>query len=107
MKRAGGPRAPSWPRASTSIPVPPWLDSRGYLHMVMGGHNSPLQYQRSLRPHDASAWTPVQAFGRNTYPVLMCGPDDTLHLTARDGHNGMELWEKPPAGPWQSRADWS
>ena len=80
------------------------VDSQGYLHVVMGGHNSPLQYQRSLRPHDASAWTSVEAFGRNTYPVLLCGPNDTLHLTARDGsHNGMELWERPSAGPWQSR----
>ncbi len=80
------------------------VDSQGYLHVVMGGHNSPLQYQRSLRPHDSSAWTSIETFGRNTYPVLLCGPHDTLYLAARDGsHKGMELWEKPSAGPWQSR----
>ncbi|MDP6778899.1 MAG: BNR-4 repeat-containing protein [Candidatus Latescibacteria bacterium] len=78
-------------------------DSEGFLHVVMGGHNSPLQYQRSLRPHDSSAWSAIESFGRNTYPVLLCGPDDTLYLTVRDGgHEGLELWERPPGGVWQS-----
>ena len=80
------------------------IDSQGYLHVVMGGHNSPLQYHRSVRPHESSEWTSAEPFGRNTYPVLLCGPDDTLYLAARDGgHAGMELWRKPPDGPWESR----
>lgn len=80
------------------------IDTRGYLHVVMGGHNSPLQYRRSLRPHDPAEWTPIEAFGKNTYPVLLCGPGDTLYLAARHGHHaGMELWVKPPDRAWESR----
>ena len=80
------------------------VDSRGILHVVMGGHNSPLQYQHSLKPHDSSAWSPIVELGKNTYPVLLCGPDDTLHLTCRDGgHDGMEYFVKTPGGEWQSR----
>ncbi|MBB27378.1 MAG: hypothetical protein CME25_00545 [Gemmatimonadetes bacterium] len=79
------------------------IDSKGYLHVVMGGHNSPLQYNRSRDPHDTSAWTEAEPFGKNTYPVLLAGPDDTLILTVRDGtHSGMELWTKPDNGSWQS-----
>ena len=76
-------------------------DSAGHLHVVMGGHNSPLQYRRSVEPGDSSAWTPIERFGASTYPVLVCGPDDTLHLTARPAtHEGVELWRKPPGGEW-------
>lgn len=80
------------------------IDGQGYLHMVMGGHNTPLQYRRSVRPHDSSEWTPIESFGKNTYPVLLCGPDDTLYLACRHGqHTGMELWERPLGGVWGSR----
>jgi len=80
------------------------IDSQGYLHVVMGGHNTPLQYRRSVRPNDSSEWTPIEPFGKNTYPVLLCGPDDTLYLAAREGgHAGMELWVKPSDGSWESR----
>ena len=108
-KRAGGPPAPLLAEGVDEHSRPTLaVDSQGYLHMVMGGHNSPLQYQRSLRPHDASAWTSVEAFGRNTYPVLLCRPNDTLHLMARDGsHNGMEMLGKTTyrsvAKPWPGR----
>jgi len=61
------------------------IDSQGYLHTIMGGHNSPLQYRRSIRPHDSSEWTPTESFGKNTHPVLLCGPDDTLYLAALQG----------------------
>jgi hypothetical protein len=80
------------------------INSKGYLSVVMGGHNSPLQYNRSLKPHDTSAWTETESFGKNTYPVLLAGPEDTLYLTVRDGtHSGMELWVKPEGGSWKNQ----
>jgi hypothetical protein len=78
-------------------------DTQGYLHVIMGGHNSPLQYNRSRDPHDSSVWTATESFGRNTYPVLLSGPDDTLYLTARDGtHSGIEIWTKRQSAAWKS-----
>lgn len=81
------------------------VDSRGYLHVIIGGHHSGLQYRRSVRPNDASEWTPVETFGRTTYPVLVCGPDDTLYLAGRHdaGWKGMDFYAKPPGEKWQHR----
>jgi len=62
------------------------MDSDGYLHIVFGPHHGPFQYRRSVRPHDATEWEPVERFGvKGTYPSLVCGPDDTLHCTYRGG----------------------
>lgn len=58
-------------------------DGRGFLHVIIGGHNSPLRYTHSVRPDDTSAWTPVLEFGGGTYPTLLCGSDDTLYLGCR------------------------
>ena len=33
------------------------VDSKGDLHVIIGGHHTGLQYRRSLRPGDASEWT--------------------------------------------------
>jgi len=80
------------------------MDSRGYLHVVMGGHNSPLQYRRSVRPNDASEWTEIEPFDPATYPVILCGPDDELRLIARNGkHTGMDWWSKKADEPWRHR----
>ena len=79
-------------------------DSRGFLHVIIGGHHSGLQYRRSLRANDVSEWTPAETFGRTTYPILMCGPDDTLYVTGRHdkGWTGMDFYSKPLGQPWQS-----
>lgn len=81
------------------------IDSKGHLHAIIGGHHTGLQYRRSLRPNDASEWTEVVSFGKTTYPVLICGPDDTLYLTGRHDANwkGLDLYVKPPGQPWQRR----
>ena len=80
-------------------------DSRGFLHVIIGGHHDGLQYRRSARANDASEWTPIEKFGRTTYPILICGPDDTLYITGRHdkGWAGMDFYAKPPAQPWESR----
>ena len=81
------------------------VDSKGYLHVIIGGHHSGLQYRRSVRPNDASEWTPVEAFGKTTYPLLICGPDDTLYLTGRHdaGWKGIDFYARPPGKKWQHR----
>ncbi len=81
------------------------VDSKGYLHVIIGGHHTGLQYRRSLRPGDASRWTETEAFGKTTYPLMICGPDDTLYLAGRhdSGWKGMDFYIKPPGEKWQHR----
>jgi hypothetical protein len=64
-----------------------------------------LQYRRSVRPNDASEWTEIETFGKTTYPLLICGPNDTLYLTGRHdaGWKGMDFYVKPPDEKWQHR----
>jgi len=81
-------------------------DSKGYLHLVYYPHHHPFHYRRSKRPNDASAWTdPFVAFGKQcTYPTLMCGPDDTLYLTCREGAKPnwfVNMYTKRPDGEWE------
>ena len=60
------------------------VDSAGYLHIVYFPHHHAMCYRRSRRPGDSSEWEEEVRFGeRLTYPTLVCGPDDTLLLTAR------------------------
>ncbi|NUQ00213.1 MAG: BNR-4 repeat-containing protein, partial [Armatimonadetes bacterium] len=104
-------------------------DSQGYLHMVSGSHGDAFWYRRSLRPNDASGWTPAEPVltagsrdaqsdadgtGRQTYLSLLCGPDDTLHIAYRqwrqgvDSHHGganyaaLSYQRKPAGGPWSA-----
>lgn len=75
------------------------VDSRGVLHVLVGTHNRPFPYARSLKPNNAGeGWTPAEATGeglRQTYIGLVCGPDDTLHAAFRLWWDGTELF---PAG---------
>ena len=82
------------------------VDSKGYLHLVYYPHHRPFHYRRSKRPNDTSAWTdPFVAFGKQcTYPTLMCGPDDTLYLTCREGAKPnwlVNMYTKRPDGEWE------
>lgn len=81
------------------------VDSKGYLHVIIGGHHTGLQYRRSVRPGDVSEWTKVETFGKTTYPVLICGPDDTLYLAGRHDADwiGMDFYEKRPGEKWKRR----
>jgi hypothetical protein len=67
-------------------------DSRGYLHVVFGGHHTPeLHYARSASADDTSSWTNAQVFGDesvnawwgHTYVSLLCDPNDRLHVVTR------------------------
>lgn len=82
------------------------VDSRGHLHVVYFPHHHPFRYRHSSKPNDASAWSEEVQFGRKlTYPTLVCGPDDTLYMTARRSHANkpwtVELWKKPVGEAWQ------
>jgi len=76
----------------------------GLLHIIMGGHNTPYLYRRSVRPNDGTAWEPTVTFGAGTYPVLLAGADGSLILSGRSAsHDGLDLWERPAAGFWRFR----
>ena len=58
--------------------------SDGHLHAIVGSHNRPFRYRKTLRPADITGWTDEPAFAPDsTYPSLAVGPDDTLHLVGR------------------------
>jgi hypothetical protein len=92
------------------------IDSQGYLHALAGTHGRPFQYARSLEPNDASSgWTEAEPVGKDlpqTYIGLVCGPDDTLHLTYRlwrygqephpHSHHATLAYQRKPSGkPWE------
>jgi len=83
------------------------VDSKGYLHVVYYAHNGPMRYRRSVNPNDASVWTDyTEVEGQLSYPTLVCGADDTLHLTCRS-YAKTEPWTcriftKPADGPWSA-----
>lgn len=82
------------------------VDSRGFLHVVYYPHHHPFRYRRSKRPNDASEWEEEIRFGEKlTYPTLVCGPDDTLYLTARRSRENhpwfVERWTKSVGAEWR------
>lgn len=84
------------------------VDSDGYLHIVYYPHHHAMCYRRSRRPGDSSEWEEEVRFGeRLTYPTLVCGPDDTLFLSARRSYPDrpweVEQWERAPRRRWQPR----
>lgn len=71
------------------------IDSQGYLHVVLSGHNSMMYYRRSVDPNNASNWTKSEPIDNGTYPMLVCGPGDVLVCTARPAaHSGVNLYVK-------------
>jgi len=82
------------------------VDSQGYLHTVYHPHHDEFRYRKSLYPNDASAWEDEVLVGQAcTYPTLVCGPDDTLYLTARESNVSpwvVNLYTKPADGSWSS-----
>jgi hypothetical protein len=81
------------------------VDSQGYLHVVLSGHNTMMVYRRSTRPNDSSEWTASSPIDLGTYPMLVCGPDDVPVVTARPkSHAGVDLHVLPRgAMKWQAR----
>jgi hypothetical protein len=80
-------------------------DSRGVLHVVTGGHNTPFLHTHTVNPEDLSAWTkPEQVLttgyvtpgmhntgrSRQTYVSLVCTPDDALVIAFRQWRQGVD-----------------
>jgi hypothetical protein len=63
------------------------IDSKGYLHVLIGTHGRTFKYVRSLKPNSSDGgWTQAEDVGaglRQTYVGMVCDPDDTLHLVFR------------------------
>lgn len=93
------------------------IDSRGYLHVLVGTHGRPFPYARSLKPNDAAGgWTETTPLGEGlhqTYIGLVCGPDDALHAVFRlwrfstepfpaSHHGTLAYQRKLPGKPWEA-----
>ena len=97
------------------------VDSRGYLHAVIGAHHDNFIYTRSLEPNSTTGgWTEPVMFGTPkpeprgagsyTYTALVCDADDTLHLASRwggaeDGKWRLVYQRKRRGEPWEPHRD--
>jgi hypothetical protein len=86
------------------------VDSKGYLHVVINGHHDPVMYTRSLRPRDATEWTPATYVfpetARLSYSTLSCDKDDTLYTVHRSTsdklyNNRLGFYRKKAGGEWE------
>ncbi|MBI4978390.1 MAG: BNR-4 repeat-containing protein [Spirochaetes bacterium] len=86
------------------------LDSKGYLHVVINGHHDPVMYTRSIRPYDASAWTPASYVfpetARLSYATLTCDNHDNLYTVHRSTsdktyNNRLGLYRKRSGADWE------
>ena len=64
------------------------VDSGGFLHVMLGSHNQPFKYLKSLHANRADEWTEAVevrniATDKHTYVSLVIDPEDTLHLVSR------------------------
>jgi hypothetical protein len=80
-------------------------DSKGLLHVLSGGHNSPFMYTHTTDPADPASWSPEEPVlmsgyvrpeeqgdgsGRQTYASLVCMPDDALVVVFRQWRRGVD-----------------
>lgn len=94
------------------------VDSKGYLHVLLGGHADPFLYTRSLVPNSSTdGWTapvaigppydPVSNDGAYTYISMVIDPRDTIHVVARKIDSryrmGLSYLRKTVGGPWEER----
>ncbi len=81
------------------------MDSKGYLHVLIGTHGRTFKYVRSLRPNSSDeGWTEAEDIGsglRQTYVGMVCDHNDTLHLVFRLWLNDNEYF---PAGYYANLA---
>lgn len=93
------------------------MDSKGFLHVLIGTHGRTFRYSQSVLPNDASGgWTPAEEVGpglSQTYVGLVCAPDDTLHLVFRlwlphddrfpaSSYGSLAWMSKRPGQPWSA-----
>lgn len=86
------------------------MDSKGFIHLLLGSHHDPFIYMRSAKPYDLTAWTKPESLGypktkmaegSYTYIGILCDRFDNLHLTARwagDGYKNYLIYMKKPVG---------
>lgn len=90
------------------------IDSEGYLHVLLGSHQEPFVYMRSVEPMNINKWTKREYIGiekrllgeRNyTYPAFLIDYDDNMHLVTRWGGMGIKQYlayeRKPKGKPWE------
>jgi hypothetical protein len=78
-------------------------DSRGALHVLSGGHNTPFMYTHTATPADSATWSRPRAIlsegycepgrsprGRQTYVSLACTPSDRLVVAFRQWRRGVD-----------------
>ena len=64
-------------------------DSKGYLHVVLGPHQMPMVYLKSIKPNSTAEWTKVVLFnspdprGYETYPAIVIDRNDVLYCISR------------------------
>jgi len=68
-------------------------DSQGYLHVMIGGHNGPMYYRKSLYADSASWWSAPEVVGdawqiaTYTYPSLIIDRSNRPIVAARTSNN--------------------
>jgi hypothetical protein len=78
-------------------------DSKGGLHVLSGGHNTPFMYAGTATPEDATTWSKPKAIladgyrmpgksprGRQTYVSVVCTPSDRLVVVFRQWRRGVD-----------------
>jgi formylglycine-generating enzyme required for sulfatase activity len=86
------------------------IDSKGYLHILLGSHHDPFQYIHSLQPYNISLLSSPEVLGypktkmgegSYTYIGILADKFDNLHVTARWAGNGYKnflIYMKKPFG---------
>ncbi|MAE66953.1 MAG: hypothetical protein CMJ18_22060 [Phycisphaeraceae bacterium] len=92
------------------------VDSKGYLHVILGAHHDNFQYTRSLEPNSATGgWTepimfgtprPAKGGGSYTYQAMVIDREDVIHLVSRSAANSgyyfnLAYNRKKPGSDWE------
>lgn len=88
-------------------------DSKGILHLVIGGHVNPLLYTHTMKPGDLTAWSPPvfvpfktgeKTLALGTYASLHCDQHDNLLCVVRSDsyyyNHRLASLRKPADKPW-------
>lgn len=60
------------------------IDSKGFIHIIYGSHNSPLRYNKSNESYSVASWGELEILkGNYTYPSLAIDKNDNLYLVVR------------------------
>jgi hypothetical protein len=68
------------------------VDSKGYLHAILGTHHHPFKYVKSLTSDSVEKWSNPESFGipktkekegSYTYPSISCDPQGNIHTVSR------------------------